>query len=156
MFSGVVLSSALLKISKEAHLVKWSLLFARFKNSLWSALFHARSGGRRKHTSQLVKSIILVQSVIPVLPLISWYHTATLMAKGSAEMPSLDYVWTIYFIDAYKLLLKGKQSEPPRIGGHLEAVHDLLLRMHPLLFPWFPVLSLFFLLLFFFPSFPVL
>lgn len=45
------------------------------------------------------------------------YHTTTLMAKGSAEMPSLDYVQTIYFIDAYKLLLKGKQSEPPQIEG---------------------------------------
>lgn len=64
LFNEVVLSSALLKISKEAYLVKWNLLFARFKNSLWSALFHTRSGGRPKHTSLLVKSIVLVQSFL--------------------------------------------------------------------------------------------
>lgn len=48
----------------------------------------------------------------------------------------LDYFQTNYFIDAYKLLLKGKQSEPlGQRTGNMVAVHDLLVRMNPLLLP---------------------
>lgn len=52
--------------------------------------------------------------------------------KGSAEMPLLGYFQTNYFIDAYKLLLKGEQSEPlGQWPGNLVAVHDV----NPLLLP---------------------